>query len=533
MTKDTLQELENRLWEAADNLRANSNLSSYEYSTPVLGIIFLRYAWHRFLPIHNELLEQSSSRVTIGPDHYKAKGAIFLPECARYNYLLELPEKEEIGSKVNEAMEAIEKENPELKDVLPKEYKKLGNQVLKDLLKSFSKLGEGETGDVFGQIYEYFLGKFAMSEGQKGGEFFTPTSLVQLIVEVIEPFSGKILDPACGSGGMFVQSAKFRSRHLNGNNKVLSIYGQEKVDNTVRLCKMNLAVHGLEGDIKSGNTYYENSHDVVGKFDFVMANPPFNVSGVDKESIEGDPRYPLGIPSTDNANYLWIQEFYSALNSKGRAGFVMANSAADARHSEMEIRKKMIEEGIVDVIISIGTNFFYTVTLPCTLWFFDKGKKGTNRENKVLFIDARNIFRQIDRAHRDFTLEQIDFIADIVRIYRGEGTEDILPVAAVPIVDFSVNSNSVSQPQNMNEVFTNGEYHDISGLCKMVTIEEIKEQGWSLNPGRYVGVAEQKDDNVDFKVRLEKLYEELELLNADSSGNEKIIKENIERILLQ
>jgi len=545
MTTDTLKDLETRLWAAADNLRANSNLSSHEYSTPVLGLIFLRYAWHRFQPVHNELQEMSSSRVTIGPDHYKAKGAIYLPEQARYNYLLELPEQEDIGQKVNEAMEAIEKENPELKDVLPKQYKKFSDPVLKDLLKSFSNIGEGVSGDVFGQIYEYFLGKFAMSEGQKGGEFFTPTSLVQLIVEIIEPFSGKILDRACGSGGMFVQSAKFRDRHREQNGNVLSIYGQEKVENTVRLCKMNLAVHGLEGDIRSGNSYYENIHNVIGEFDYVMANPPFNVSGVDKEAIEGDPRYPFGIPSTDNANYLWIQDFYTALNENGRAGFVMANSAADARHSELAIRKKLIEEGVVDVIVSVGSNFFYTVTLPCTLWFFDKGKKGTDREKKVLFVDARNIYRQIDRAHRDFTPEQIDFLAGIVRRYRGEAMEDTLPVAAEPDVEYSANGNpdraksssvgtgSVTQPENMNELFPNGEYEDIPGLCKAATLEEIEAQGWSLNPGRYVGVAAREEDDVDFKVRLEELYEDLELLNAEASDLESQISGNIQNILDQ
>ncbi|HLR32882.1 MAG TPA: class I SAM-dependent DNA methyltransferase, partial [Fodinibius sp.] len=324
-----LKKLENRLWKAADNLRANSTLSSFEYSTPVLGLIFLRYAWHRFTPLHEKMEKETSSRVTIDPDHYKAEGVLYLPEEARYPELLQLPENEDIGQKVNEAMEAIERENPELADVLPKEYKRFDDPVLKDLLKNFSNVGTDVEGDVFGQIYEYFLGQFAMNEGQKGGEFFTPTSIVKLIVEVLEPYGGKILDPACGSGGMFVQSERFRQRHKkNGQDSVrtrhgasqqatsqrnLSIYGQENKESTVRLCKMNLAVHGLEGDIKAGNTYYENLHDCVGRFDYVMANPPFNVSGVDKEAIEGDPRYPFGIPNTDNANYLWMQEFYSAL----------------------------------------------------------------------------------------------------------------------------------------------------------------------------------------------------------------------------
>jgi len=525
-----LNKLENRLWEVANNLRANSTLSSFEYSTPVLGLIFLRYAWHRFKPMHEKLEQETSSRVTIGPEHYKAEGVLYLPEEARYDNLLKLPESEDIGQKVNEAMEAIERENPELSDVLPKEYKRFNDQMLKDLLKNFSNVGTDVEGDVFGQIYEYFLGQFAMNEGQKGGEFFTPTSIVKLIVEVLEPYGGKILDPACGSGGMFVQSEKFRERHRDQAQKNLSIYGQENKEATVRLCKMNLAVHGLEGDIRAGNTYYENLHNCVGRFDYVMANPPFNVSGVDKEVIEGDERYPFGIPSTDNANYLWMQEFYSALNDSGRAGFVMANSAADARHSEQEIRRQMIEEGVVDVVISIGSNFFYTVTLPCTLWFFDKGKKGTDRENEVLFIDARNIYRQIDRAHRDFTPKQIEFISSIVRRYRDE--EQVhYQVAAEPDTDYEANGSAVTQPDDMDELFPNGEYQDIPGLCKVATNEEIEEQGWSLNPGRYVGVAEREEDDMDFQVRLEELYEELEILNSEATSLEDQISRSISEIL--
>jgi len=525
-----LNKLENRLWEVANNLRANSTLSSFEYSTPVLGLIFLRYAWHRFKPMHETLEKKSSSRVTIGPEHYKAEGVMYLPEEARYDYLLQLPESEDIGQKVNEAMEAIERENPELADVLPKEYKRFNDQMLKDLLKNFSNISTDVGGDVFGQIYEYFLGQFAMNEGQKGGEFFTPTSIVKLIVEVLEPYSGKILDPACGSGGMFVQSEKFRQRHREQAQKNLSIYGQENKEATVRLCKMNLAVHGMEGDIKAGNTYYENLHDCVGRFDYVMANPPFNVSGVDKEAIEGDPRYPFGIPSTDNANYLWMQEFYSALNDRGRAGFVMANSAADARHSEQEIRKQMIEEGVVDVIISIGSNFFYTVTLPCTLWFLDKSKKGSDRENEVLFIDARNIYRQIDRAQRDFTPDQIEFISSIVRRYRNE-EEVHFEVAAEPDTEYETNGSALTQPDDMDELFDDGQYRDIPGLCKVATVEEISAQGWSLNPGRYVGVAEREEDDVDFQVRLGELFEELELLNAESKDLETKIFKNIRNIL--
>src|SRR2546423_7123151 len=262
-----------------------------------------------------------------------------------------------------------------------------------------------------------------MAEGQKGGEFFTPTALVKLIVEVIEPYHGRILDPAGGSGGMFVQSAGFVERHKRNPNADISIYGQERIAETIRLCRMNLAVHGISGDIRQGNTYYEDLHNSVGKFDFVMANPPFNVDSVDKERIKDDPRFPFGMPRVDNANYLWIQLFYSALNATGRAGFVMANSASDARGSEQEIRRQLIESHAVDVMIAIGPNFFYTVTLPCTLWFLDKGKRDTPRGEQVLFIDARHLYRQIDRAHREFTLAQIEYIANIVRLYRGEAVE--------------------------------------------------------------------------------------------------------------
>jgi type I restriction enzyme M protein len=309
--------------------------------------------------------------------------------------------------------------------VLPKTYMRLHNDTLIALLKTFSEIPMDIEGDVFGKIYEYFLGKFAMSEGQKGGEFFTPTAIVKLIVEIIEPFSGRIFDPACGSGGMFVQSARFVQNHAHNPSAEISIYGQEKTAETVRLCRMNLAVHGLSGDIKQANTYYENVHNCRGRFDFVMANPPFNVDGVDKEKIKDDPRYPFGLPRVDNANYLWIQEFYSALNTRGRAGFVMANSASDARASELDIRRKLIEAHVVDVMISIGSNFFYTVTLPCTLWFFDNGKRDSERKDRVLFLDARHIYKQIDRAQREFTPEQIEFLANIVRLYRGEANEEL------------------------------------------------------------------------------------------------------------
>lgn len=510
-------EIEKKLWTAADQLRANSKLKASEYSVPVLGLIFLRFADYRFSVAEKELAEKTraaGSRRAIGKADYQARGVMYLPEKARYSYLLKLPEGENIGKAVNEAMKAIETENEDLKDVLPKNYTRLDNDTLIALLKIFSEIPMDVEGDVFGNVYEYFLGEFARSEGQRGGEFYTPTSLVKLIVEVIEPYKGRILDPACGSGGMFVQSARFIQNHKKNPSSEISLYGQEKVAETVRLCKMNLAVHGLSGDIRQANTYYENVHNCINRFDFVMANPPFNVDGVDKEKIKDDPRYPFGLPTNDNANYIWIQEFYSALNDKGRAGFVMANSASDARGSELEIRKKLIQDRVVDVMIAIGPKFFYTVTLPCTLWFFDKGKRQTERGDKVLFIDARNIYRQVDRAHREFTPEQIEFIANIVRLYRGEqvetanGSEDML-----------------------KEHFPEGKYIDVPGLCKVATIEEIEAQGWSLNPGRYVGVAQKDEEDFDFMERLQELNEELERLNAEAAKLEQRIRENVGKIL--
>ena len=323
--------------------------------------------------------------------------------------------------------------------------------------------------------------------------------MVKLIVEILEPFHGRICDLACGSGGMFVQSARFVEEHKKNPSSEISIYGQERVAETVKLCKMNLAVHGLAGDIRQGNTYYEDLHTSPGKFDFHLANPPFNVDRVDKDRLKDDPRFPFGLPKVDNANYLWIQIFYSALNKNGRAGFVMANSAADARASEMEIRKQLIQDRAVDVMVAVGPNMFYTVTLPCMLWFLDRGKKGTERQDKVLFLDARHIFRQIDRAHRDFTPEQIEFLANIVRLYRGEKPE-----------------NQHESAKMMAEKFPKGKYADVPGLCKVATVKEIEAQGWSLNPGRYVGVAEGEADDFDFKERLEELNEELETLNVEA-----------------
>ncbi len=506
--------LEKRLWEAADQLRANSSLTAQEYSRPVLGLIFLKYADHRFSIAHEKLNKANTSgRRTIDKIDYQAKGVMYLPEESRYSYLIKQPEGSDIGRYINEAMDSIEAENADLKGILPRQYNSFDNQLLFEVLKIFNSIPMDVEGDVFGKIYEYFLSKFAASEGRGGGEFFTPTSIVKLIVNFIEPFHGRIYDPACGSGGMFVQSAHFVEQHNKRPADELSVYGVEAKEINLRHGKMNLAVHGLSGDIRLGNTYYEDPHKSLNKFDFVMANPPFNVNGVDKERIKDDPRYQMGIPRNDNANYLWIQDFYSALNEKGRAGFVMANSASDAGQSELEIRKKLIESGHVDVMVAISPNFFYTVTLPVTLWFLDKGKPEW-RKDKVLFIDARNIYNQIDRAHRDFEPDQLDWLKYIVFAYRGE-----------PIGEDALGNKYFAKG------FPEGKYLDIKGLCNVATVDEIKAQGYSLNPGRYVGVADAEEDGVDFKTRLAELSDELERLNKEALALEYRIKNNIQRII--
>jgi type I restriction enzyme M protein len=510
-----LQELYDRLWTAADELRANSNLTSTQYSQPVLGILFLRYAFYKFAEVEEKLKKKLEERDRpIRKIDFEREGVVFLPEKARYSYLLSLPESAGIGSKIDEAINQIESENNELRDVLPRNFNSIDDRVLENLLKLFHEISVELDRDIFGRIYEYFLGKFAMQEGQGAGEFYTPTSIVRLIVEILEPYYGMILDPACGSGGMFVQSARFVQDHLRDPYKEISIYGQEKASSTVRLCKMNMAIHGLSGDIREGNTYYEDVFNKHGQFDFVMANPPFNVNNVDKEAIKDDPRYPFGIPVPDNANYLWIQIFYSMLKDTGRAGFVMANSASDAGHSELEIREKMIKEGVIDVIISISSNFFYTKTLPVTLWFLNKEKQYGNKD-KVLFIDARKIYSQIDKSHREFSSQQLEFISNIVRLFRGKKIE-----------------TTKCSSEMMEKYFPNMKYQNIKGLCKEANIDEIIRHNYSLNPSIYIETdVTDGDNNYDFYERLEYLKSELIELNRKSNSLLKIIEESLNNLL--
>lgn len=438
MTNEQLKDLENKLWDSANALRAYGGIKASDYAVPVLGLIFLKYAENKYRQHEWKIKADHGAAVGTRMERPMEEIALevcgfYLPDHARFDYLLSLPREQSMAKALREAMEGIEQyQDASFQDVLPKEayfeIEKKKDDILPQLLKTLSDIPADATGDIFGKIYEYFLGKFAMSEGQKGGEFFTPTSVVRFIVEVIEPYQGRIFDPACGSGGMFVQSATF----INESKKDVSdiyVCGQEYMGETVRLAKMNLLVNNLRGEITEVNSYETDAYDSYGKFDFVMANPPFNVKSVKESTVKNDQRfYEYGLPKNKgkkddkiaDANYLWISLFATSLNENGRAGFVMPNSASDARGAQQEIRKKIVDSGIVDCMVSMPSNMFLTVTLPATLWFFDKQKVHTDRKDKILFLDARNVYHQIDRAHREWTNEQQQNLAAIVRLYRGE-----------------------------------------------------------------------------------------------------------------
>ncbi len=427
-----IEKLEASLWEAADNLRANSKLTSSDYFMPVLGVIFLRHAANRFEAAHRQIeADQAAGRMPkrrVLPADYLRRRALWLPEPARYDWIMEQAAVSgaDLPKLVTEAMNAIEAEFEPLQTVLPKDYGIFETRVLEDLMRLFnSEQIKLATGDVFGRIYEYFLAKFSIQKAHDNGEFFTPSSLVQMIVNVIEPDHGTVFDPACGSGGMFVQSSHFIEHEGGDTAKKAVFYGQEKNRDTIRIAKMNLAVHGLEGKIAEAITYYQDEHTLVSKCDYVMANPPFNVDLVDAERIKGDPRLPFGLPGVNkskkvgNGNYLWISYFWSYLNAKGRAGFVMSSQASSAGHGEKDVRRKIVETGDVDVMISIRSNFFYTRSVPCELWHFDRAKP-PERRDKVLMLDARNVYRKVTRKIYDFSPEQMQNLAAIVWLYRGQ-----------------------------------------------------------------------------------------------------------------
>src|SRR5450759_1109077 len=435
MTNDTfkdIEKLETDLWEAADNLRANSKLTSSDYFMPVLGVIFLRHAANRFEAAHRQIAEEQATgrmpRRKVVPADYLRRRALWLPESARYDTIMQRAATSgaDLPKLITDAMTAIEAGFEPLLGVLPRDYAIFESKVLEDLMRVFnSEQIKQASGDVFGRIYEYFLAKFSIQKAHDNGEFFTPSSIVQTIVNVIEPDHGTVLDPACGSGGMFVQSSHFIEHEGGDTATKVVFYGQEKNRDTIRIAKMNLAVHGLEGKIAEAITYYQDEHNLFSRCDFVMANPPFNVDLVDAERIKTDPRLPFGLPGVNkakkvsNGNYLWISYFWSYLNEKGRAGFVMSSQASSAGHGEKEVRQKIVETGDVDVMVSIRSNFFYTRTVPCELWHFDRAKPAA-RKDKVLMLDARNVYRKVTRKIYDFSPEQMRNLAAIVWLYRGQ-----------------------------------------------------------------------------------------------------------------
>ena len=532
-----IEAIEKQLWSAADTLRANSNFAANEFFMPVMGLIFLRHAYSRYLAVKEEVVKSLPSRggKTREPtkEDFSAKGAVFLRTEAQFDYLVSLPDSANRAEAIISAMESIEADYESLKGVLPKEeYNELDNEILGQLLR---KLNPEElkkmSGDVFGRIYEYFLTQFAGTKAHDGGEFFTPVSLVSFIAKVLETDSGIVLDPACGSGGMFVQSARVVERQNENPTEKLTFFGMEKNATTIRLAKMNLAVHGLEGDIKKAITYYEDPHELIGKADFVMANPPFNVDEIDADKIKNDPRLPFGLPSVNdkgkvsNGNYVWISYFYSYLNDHGRAGFVMAAGAESAGRGDALVRQKLIETGDVDVMVSIRSNFFYTRTVPCVLWFLNRAKKTDEQKNTVLMIDARNVYRKVTRKINDFSPEQEQNLLAIVWLYRGE-TQRYKELLAY----YRKNGDDEAADW-LEERFPDGKYRNVEGLVKAVTREEIAANDWSLTPGRYVGVAETDDNDEDCAEKFASLHEELRKLNAEAVTLAEKIDANFKELM--
>jgi len=688
---ENIEAIEKRLWSAADTLRANSNYASNEYFMPVMGLVFLRHAYSRYLAVKDEIIASLPTRGGKTPElskkDFSKKSAIFLQPKAQFDYLVALKDSDDRAKAVIDAMESIEGDYETLRGVLPKkEYRELDNEILGQLLRGLNPEElKKVTGDVFGRIYEYFLTQFADQKAHDGGEFFTPVSLVSLIANVLEPKKGTVLDLACGSGGMFVQSARFvENLHQNPNDK-LNFYGLEKNATTINLAKMNLAVHGLVGDIKKAISYYEDPHNLYKKADFVMANPPFNVDEIDADKIKNDSRLPFGLPGVNkkgkvsNGNYVWISFFYSYLTEQGRAGFVMSSQASSAGGGEAKVREKLIETGHVDIMIAIRSNFFYTRTVPCELWFFNKSKPAELKD-KVLMIDARNIFRKVTRKIYDFSPEQLQNILSIIWLYRGEtkrfhdlvvnyisatlneAVQSIAPaqdyetvfaklnkelqpfLAALPkdgkqaetvkelsdclqaytngsqaftklaqeksvwwkkqnkdnikltdvlkellplaeennklikeaelmyrlinrLIDVCLGAHNAKESDKWNtreianlkkqteevrdtvvnqlklaryfhhqaewlvERFPEGKLRDVEGLVKLVDKADLKENDWSLTPGRYVGVApEEEDPDFDFVETMRTIHVELESLNEQASGLAKKISENFKKL---
>lgn len=623
-----IRKLESELWESADLLRQGSKLTSSQYCMPVLALLFLRYAYSRYKLMEAEILKNRPSRggrvMPVEPSDFEAKSALYLPREAQFDFLVNLSDNiasagldnkagqpiNSLGEAVNNAMQLVEEQSDQLTGVLPKTYNIFSDDLLRELLRIFNNKTIDEIGgDVIGRIYEYFLSKFAKAVASDDGVFFTPKSLVKMLVNVLEPKQGVMLDPACGSGGMFVQTGDFVNAAGMNANTQMTFYGQEKVEYNAQLCQMNMAVHGLNGHIVSGdaaNSFYHDAYNLAGKCDYVIANPPFNVDKVKAESALNAGRLPFGLPGVNkktkevgNANYLWINYFYAYLNDHGRAGFVMASSATDSSNKDRDIREKLVKTGHVDVMVSVGNNFFYTLSLPCSLWFFDKAKRKENLY-KVLFIDARKYYTVVDRTLNEWTEWQLCNLQAIVHLYRGETekyqaliekyhsaiqeavsemVEQAKPFAELLDAetenqfkgslawledswkgydDLSEKLNKqieetrscvkaaegklkkrevkpmrlagdefcnvletilavISEYNWLTEKFGKGEYHDITGLCKIATLDEIEEKNYSLTPGAYVGVAEVEDDGVDFHERMNEIHAELAKLNKEAN----------------
>ena len=611
-----IRKLEVELWESADLLRQGSKLTSSQYCMPVLALLFLRYAYSRYKMVEAEILENRPSRggrvMPVEPSDFAAKSALYLPREAQFDYLVNLPDNiidahlktkdgqdvNSLGEAVNNAMQLVEDQSEQLTGVLPKTYTMFADDLLRELLRIFNNKTIDEVGgDIIGRIYEYFLSKFAKAVASDDGVFFTPKSLVKMLVNVLEPTQGVMLDPACGSGGMFVQTGDFVNQAGLNANTSMTFYGQEKVEYNAQLCLMNMAVHGLNGKIISGdeaNSFYHDAHNLAGKCDYVMANPPFNVDKVKVESASAAGRLPFGLPGVNqktkeigNANYLWISYFYAYLNDRGRAGFVMASSATDSANKDRDIREKLVRTGDVDVMVSVGNNFFYTLSLPCSLWFFDKNKNADIRD-KVLFIDARNYYTVVDRTLNEWTEWQLRNLQAIVHLYRGDKEKyqqlikdyvDILDNVSAPLTskrleevirngekEYSTSFiacleeekrqakeaiasavrkdkkkveaewkkiierwedlvETARQFEWLTEKFGDGEYQDVLGLCKIATIQEIEEKNYSLTPGAYVGVAEQEDDGVDFHERMNEIHAKLAQLTQEA----KVLMNDIQK----
>ena len=577
MTDKELKKLKDNLWHAADVLRAGAHLAANKYGQPILGLIFLRYADILFkqhkVEINAEFEKYKGTRMEKSLKEIAIeKCGFFLPECAYYDFINNAPDDAKKAVLVKKAMEAIEKENPKLEGVLPKEvYGGLvpeeEPELLSKIVRIFKDIPENSTLDIFGEIYEYFLGNFALAEGKDGGTFYTPATVVRYMVEVLNPEPGdkKFLDPACGSGGMFVQAARYMHAHNASKAEQMKFrcYGVEKEPDTVKLAKMNLLLNNVRGEITEANSFYSDPYNAVGQFDYVMANPPFNVNEVVFDKVKDDARFnTYGVPrnkskstkkdsdkkeTVPNANYLWIGYFATALKETGKAALVMANSASDAGGSEHEIRKKLIEEGVISQMVTLPSNMFSSVTLPATLWFFDKQKCHTDKEDEILFIDARNVFTQVDRAHRKFSDEQIKNLGIITKLYNGDEQAFVnlieeykvnLEKAPEVYDDKDIMPKTYWQAQIdwLNERFPEGKYRDVIGLCKVAKLDGedgIIDQDYSLNAGRYVGVVIEDDGMTaeEFKAEMLSLNSEFEKLNKEAQALEKQISENLMGLL--